>query len=92
MNLKIECSVQLFRKMIDIYLQLNIVIIWKSTNKYHRNIISKNGDKMDLYPAMLLCTEQFHNEISLSEKNVCRVERNRKLRAEEIWADTQPAI
>ena len=50
MNLKFETIVQIFRKIID--LQLNAVIILKSTNKYYRKIISKSGLKMDLYPAM----------------------------------------
>ena len=48
MNLKWETIVQFFRKII----QLNAVIILKSTNEYYRKIISKNGLKMDLYPAM----------------------------------------
>ena len=33
-------------------MQLNVVIILKSTNEYYRKIISKSGHKMDLYPAM----------------------------------------
>ena len=48
MNLKFETIVQIFRKII----QLNAVIILKSTNSYYRKIISKSGRKMDLYPAM----------------------------------------
>ena len=48
MNLKLETIVQYFRKII----QLNAVIILKSTNEYYRKIISKNDRKMDLYPAM----------------------------------------
>ena len=48
MNLKMESSVQIFRKII----QLNVVIILKTTNEYYRKIISKSGHKMDLYPAM----------------------------------------
>ena len=34
-------------------MQLNAVIILKSTNEYYRKIISKSGCKMDLYPAMM---------------------------------------
>ena len=48
MNLKFETIVWIFRKII----QLNAVIILKSTNEYYRKIISKRGLKMDLYPAM----------------------------------------
>ena len=47
-NLKFETIVQIFRKI----MQLNAVIILKSTNEYYRKIISKSGPKMDLYPAM----------------------------------------
>ena len=35
-------------------MQLNAVVILKSTNEYYQKIISKSGLKMDLYPAMLL--------------------------------------
>ena len=48
MNLKFETIVQFFRKI----MQLNAVIILKSTNEYYRKIISKSVPKMDLYPAM----------------------------------------
>ena len=48
MNLKFETIVQIFRKII----QLNVVIILKSTNEYYRKIISKSGHKTDLYPAL----------------------------------------
>ena len=48
MNLKFETIVQFFRKII----QLNAVIILKSTNEYYQKIFSKSGRKMDLYPAM----------------------------------------
>ena len=48
MNLKFETIDQIFRKII----QLNAVIIFKSTKEYYRKIISKSGHKMDLYPAM----------------------------------------
>ena len=48
MNLKSESIVQIFRKII----QLNAIIIFKSTNEYYRKILWKSGDKMDLYPAM----------------------------------------
>ena len=48
LNLKFETIVQFFRKI----LQLNAVIILKSTNEYYRKIISKSGRKMDLYLAM----------------------------------------
>ena len=48
MNLKFETIVQIFRKII----QLNVVITFKGSNEYYRNIISENGHKMDLYPAM----------------------------------------
>ena len=50
MKLKFETIVQFFRKI----MQLNAVIILKSTNEYYRKIISKSGPKMDLYPAMIL--------------------------------------
>ena len=50
MNFKFETIVQIFRKI----MQLNAVIIWKSTDEYYRKIISKSGPKMDLYPAMNL--------------------------------------
>ena len=49
MNLKFETIVQIFRKI----MQLNAVIILKSTNEDNRKIISKSGRKMDLYPAMM---------------------------------------
>ena len=48
-NLKFETIVQFFRKII----QLNAVSIVKSPNEYYRKIISKNGRKMDLYPALI---------------------------------------
>ena len=50
MNLQFETIVQIVRKII----QLNAVIILKSTKEYYRKIISKSGHKMDLYPAMAL--------------------------------------
>ena len=49
MNLKFETVVKFFRKI----MQLNAVIIFKSTNEYNRKIISKSGRKMDLYPALI---------------------------------------
>ena len=55
MNLKFETIVQIFRTII----QLNAVIILKSTNEYYRKIISKSGFKMDLYPAMRLSNYTF---------------------------------
>ena len=48
MNLKFETTVHIFRKIIRII----AVVILKSTNEYHREIISKCGPKMDLHPAM----------------------------------------
>ena len=33
-------------------MQLNAVIILKSSNEYNRKYISKSGRKMDLYPAL----------------------------------------
>ena len=48
MILKFETIVQIFRKII----QLNSVIILKSTNEYYWKIFSKCGRKMDLYPAL----------------------------------------
>ena len=33
-------------------MQLNAVIILKSTNEYNQKIISKSDRKMDLYPAL----------------------------------------
>ena len=48
MNLKFDTIVQILRKII----QLNAVIILKSTNEYYPKIISKRGHKMDLYPTM----------------------------------------
>ena len=48
MNLKFETIVKIFRKI----MQLNAVIILKSTNEYNRKIILKCGRKMDLYPAL----------------------------------------
>ena len=48
MNLKFEFIVQIFWKKI----QLNTVIILKSTNEYYRKMISKYGHNMNLYPAM----------------------------------------
>ena len=54
MNLKFEIIVQMFRKII----QLNAVIILKSTNEYYRKIILKSGLKMDLYPAMYISNMQ----------------------------------
>ena len=50
LNLKIESIVQFFRKII----QLNVVIILKSTNEYYRKIFSKSGSKKYLYPAIQL--------------------------------------
>ena len=49
MNLKFETIVKIFRKI----MQLDAVIILKSTNEYNRKIISKSGRKMDLYPATI---------------------------------------
>ena len=49
MNLKFETIVKIFRKI----MQLNAVIILKSTNEYNRKNISKSGRKMDLYPALM---------------------------------------
>ena len=48
MNLKFETIVKIFRKI----MQLNAVIILKSTTEYNWKIISKCGRKMDLYPAL----------------------------------------
>ena len=48
MILKIEPSVHIFRKIV----QLNAVNILKNTNEYYRKIISESGHKMDLYPAI----------------------------------------
>ena len=48
MDLKFETIVQIFKKII----QLNAVILLRSTNEYYRKIISKSGCKMDLYPAL----------------------------------------
>ena len=48
MILKFETTVQIFRKII----QLNVVVILKSTNEYYRKMTSKSGLKKDLYPAM----------------------------------------
>ena len=48
MDLQFETIVQIFRKI----LQLNAVIILKSTNEYYRKIFSKRGLKMDRYPAL----------------------------------------
>ena len=48
MNLQLEIIIQIFRKI----MQLNAVSISKSLNEYYHKIISKNGLKMDLYPAM----------------------------------------
>ena len=50
MNLKFEAIVQFSRKII----QLNVVIILKSSNEYHLKIIPKSGHKMDFYPALVL--------------------------------------
>ena len=47
--LKFETIVQIFWKII----QLNVVIILKSTNEYYGQIFSKSGCKMDLYPALV---------------------------------------
>ena len=49
MNLKLETIVQIFWKII----QLNAVIILKSTKEYYRKNMLKRGRKMDLYPAMI---------------------------------------
>ena len=48
MNLKLETIVRILRKI----MQLNAVIILKSTNEYYRKIISKSVRKMNLYSAM----------------------------------------
>ena len=48
MYLKFETIIHILRKII----QLIVVIILKSPNKYYRKNISKSGRKMDLYPAM----------------------------------------
>ena len=48
MNFKFESIVQIFRKII----QLNAVIILKTTNEYYRKFFSKIGCKMDPYAAM----------------------------------------
>ena len=55
-NLKFETIVQFFRKII----QLNTVIILKSTNEYYQKIILKSGRKMDLYPAMYVYFNNFN--------------------------------
>ena len=62
MNLKFETTVRIFRKII----QLNAVIILKSTNEYYRKIISRSGCKMDLYPAM-----HVHNFYGGSQSGCC---------------------
>ena len=49
MNLKSQAIVLIFRKII----QLNAVIILKSSNEYYWKIISKSCHKMDLYPAIV---------------------------------------
>ena len=49
MNLKFETIVNIFGKI----MQLNAVIILKSTNEYNQKIISKSDLKMDLYPALI---------------------------------------
>ena len=51
-NLKFETIVQMFRKII----QLFVVIILKSSNEYHRKTIAKSGRKMELYPALFRYT------------------------------------
>ena len=56
MDLQFESIVQIFRKIID----LNAVIILKSTNEYYRKIISKSGLKMNLYPAMAVMWSKFY--------------------------------
>ena len=61
MNLQSETIAQIFRKLI----QLNVVIILKSTNEYYQKIISKSGRKMDLYPAMW-CLSRSKNKNELS--------------------------
>ena len=67
MNLQSETIAQIFRKII----QLNVVIILKSTNEYYRKIISKSGRKMDLYPAMLSSViDLAHPESSRSLRHV----------------------
>ena len=58
--------VQIFRKII----QLNAVIILKSTNKYYRKIISKSSRKMDLYPAMECIYRTYLKCISCAFRNV----------------------
>ena len=50
MNLKFKTIVKIFRKI----MQLNAVIILKSTDEYNRKIISKSGRKMDLYPPLFM--------------------------------------
>ena len=57
MNLKFDAIVHIFRKII----QLNAVIILKSTNEYYRKIISKSGLKLDLFPAMDLFKFSINN-------------------------------
>ena len=49
-NLKFETIVQFFRKII----QLNVVIMLKSSNEYYRKNFLKHSVKMALYPAMIL--------------------------------------
>ena len=68
MNLKFGAIAQFFRKII----QLNTVIIWKSTNEYYQKIILKSGLKMDLYLAMryqqILCDL---SAINSGKKAIC---------------------
>ena len=66
MNLKFETIVKIFRKI----MQLNAVIILKSTNEYNRKIVSKSGRKMDLYPAL---DHFIYVHISLREKIITTV-------------------
>ena len=60
--MKFETIVQLFKQI----MQLNAVIILKSTNEHYRKVISKSGPKMDLYPAM-----QYDRSVCTSLVSLC---------------------
>ena len=59
MSLKFETIVKIFRKI----MQLNAVIILKSSNEYNRKYISKSGRKIDLYPALIPHLERQQSQL-----------------------------
>ena len=59
MNLKFETIIYILSRFT---VSKNAVIILKNTNEYYRKFFSKNGHKMDLYPAMATSVKSLNSE------------------------------